>query len=139
MTAKQLAAKMRARAAAVEPEFRKTTNGLAVSALKFCRERLTADIYALPVPKRPRSGKPMWRRTGNLRRSERAEVKDAYTAAIVNDAVYAEPRHEAGKPGRRPTRYPAHWRDELREAFASILQDAYRLTVLAILKRGGLD
>ena len=138
MTAKQLARKMRARAAAVEPEFRRTTNGLAISALRFCREKLTELIYALPVPKRPKSGKPMWKRTGFLRRSERVEVRDAYTTAVVNDAKYALPRHEAGKPGRRPTRYPAQWRDELTETFRSVCLDAYHLTVEKILKRGGL-
>lgn len=138
MTAKQLAAKMARRAAAVEPEFRKTTHGIAVSALKFCREKITDEIYSLPIPKRPSSGKPMWRRTGNLRRSERVEERSAYEAAVVNDASYALFRHEAGKPGRRPTRYPAHWRDELVATFRPILRDAYRLTVEAILKRGGL-
>lgn len=139
MTSKQLAAKMRARARAVEPEFRKTTHGLAIAALRFCRLKITELIYANPVPKRPVSGKPQWKRTGNLRRSERQEVVDAYTARIVNDASYALYRHEAGKPGRRKTQFPAHWRDELRQAFQPVIRDAYRLTVAAILKRGGLD
>lgn len=138
MTAAQLAAKMRSRAAAIEPEFRKTTNGLAIVALRFCRMKLTELIYSNDIPRRPRSGKPMWRRTGNLRRSERAEVRDAYTAAIINDAIYALPRHEMGKPGHRKTQFPAHWRDDLRETFRPILLDAYRLTVQAILKRGGI-
>jgi hypothetical protein len=137
MTSQQLARKMRARAAAVEPEFRKTTHGLAVAALRYSKLKITELIYAFPVPK-GKNGKPLWRRTGFLRRAERAEVRDAYTAAIVNEASYALFRHEAGKPGRRPTRYPAHWRDELREAFRAVCLDAYSLTVQAILKRGGL-
>lgn len=139
MTAQQLAAKMRARAAAVEPEFAKTTKGLAANALAFCRQKITEEIYALDVD-RTKAGKKKWQRTGALRRGERAEVVDAYTAKIVNDASYALYRHEAGKPGRRqinPGRV-SHWRDELTATFRSIVADAYRLTIRDILKRGGL-
>jgi hypothetical protein len=139
MTAQQLAAKMRARAAAVEPEFRKTTRGLAVQALAFCRQKITEQIYALAIDV-TKSGKKKWKRTGALRRGERVEVIDAYTMRMVNDASYALYRHEAGKPGRRkinPGR-ESHWRDEMVATFREILLDAYRLTVRDILKRGGL-
>lgn len=136
MTAKELAAKMRARARAVEPEFSKTTRGLGVIAVNFTRERMDEEIYSQPIP-RSAKGRPLWKRTKNLRKGERYEVLDPYSVRIVNDMSYAEPRHEAGKPGRRPTRYPAHWRDELQAAFRSILLDAYHLTVRDILKRGG--
>jgi hypothetical protein len=139
VTAQQLAAKMRARAAAVEPEFAKTTKGLAADALGYSRRLITEQIYALDVD-RTKAGKKKWKRTGFLRRGERAETPDAYTVKLVNDAGYALFRHEAGKPGRRkinPARV-SHWRDELLETFRPILADAYRLTVQAILKRGGL-
>jgi hypothetical protein len=138
MTAKQLAAKFRAREVAVEREFRKTSNGLAISAVKFCKERLTAEVYAIPEDL-TKSGKKKWRRTGQLRRAERAEVRDPFTVVVVNDVGYALPRHEAGKPGRRkinPNR-ESHWRDELAKVFEEITTDAYRLTVAAILKTGG--
>lgn len=138
MTAKQLAAKMKRRAAAVEPEFRRATQRLGLEAVAFCRQKLTELIYSQPIPKRPRSGKPMWRRTGFLRRSERLEIRDSYTAAVVNDATYALPRHEAGKPGRRPTRFPAHWRDEMVKAFREKVTTAYREALLRILRQGGL-
>jgi len=137
MTARELAAKMRARARAVEPEFRKTTRSLGIIAVTFTRERMDADIYDQPIP-RSATGRPLWQRTGKLRRGEKSEVLDAYTVRIVNDASYAEPRHEAGKPGRRKTRYPAHWRDDLEQAFRTVIVDAYRLTWEAILRRGGL-
>ena len=139
MTAQQLAATMRRRAAAVEPEFRKTTRGLAVEALAYCRQRITEQIYG-PAIDRRKNGKPKWKRTGFLRRGERVETPDAYTVKLVNDANYALFRHEAGKPGHRrinPGRV-SHWRDELVAAFRPVLLDAYRLTVQAILKRGGL-
>lgn len=138
MTAAQLAAKMKARARAVEPEFRRTTQGLAREALRFCRLRISALIYDQSIPTRPVSGKPMWRRTGNLRRSERVEVRSAYEAAVINDAEYAIYRHEAGKPDRRPTRFPAHWRDELVKAFRPKITAAYRDTVRRLLTRGQL-
>lgn len=139
MTAHELARLMRRRAAAVEPEFQKTTNGLAVDALRFSRGKITDEIYALGVD-RTAAGKAKWKRTGLLRRGERVETPDAYTIKLVNDAGYALFRHEAGKPGRRkinPLRL-SHWRDETVEAFRSILVDAYRLTWEAILRRGGL-
>ena len=136
MSAAELAARMRARADLVEPEFRRATTSLAAAALRFAKLQLTELIYSQPIPTRPRSGKPQWRRTGNLRRSERSEVRDAYTAAVINDASYAVPRHEAGKPGHRKTIYPAHWHDELRHAFRGKAQAAYRDAVREILQRG---
>lgn len=136
MTAEQLARRYQRRAQIVEQEFAKTSRGLAISAVKFCREKLTELIYSQPIPKRPKSGKPMWRRTGLLRRSEQADTPDAYTVRVTNTAAYAEPRHEAGKPGRRATRYPAHWRDELVKTFRSIVTEAHARTWRDILKRG---
>ena len=134
MTAEQLARKYARRAEMVRTEFRKTARGLGISALRFTKQKLTELIYGLPVPKR-KSGKPEWRRTGHLRRSERWELVDDYTVRIINDASYAVPRHEAGKPGRRRVRYPAHWRDELVETFRPIVLEAYQITVRDILKR----
>ncbi len=136
MTAPELARLMKQRAAVTEAEFQRTTNRLAAEALKFCRETMTREIYAQPVPTRPKSGKKMWKRTGTLRRSERIEPRTAYEAAIVNDAAYALPRHEAGKPGHRKTRFPAHWRDELNKFIRPRITRAYRETVARILKRG---
>ncbi len=135
MTAAELARAHRKRAALVEKEFRKTSNGLAVSVVKFTRELMTKEIYAIPVDK-TKAGKPKWRRTGNLRRSERAEVVDAYTVRVVNDASYALPRHEAGKPTGRninPLRI-SHWRDELLKTFQPLMLDLYSLTVKKILE-----
>lgn len=134
MTSEELAKVWEKRAAKALPEFQKTMRGIGVQALAFCRKQMTTDIYAKPVPRRPRSGKPMWTRTGNLRRSERIGQRDPFTVTIVNDADYALPRHEMGKPGHRPTRYPAHWRDELLKTFQPILAAALRRTVQEILK-----
>lgn len=137
MNARQLADRMKRRAEAVEREFRASSQGLAVSAVKFTKERMTEEIYSVPEDRR-KNGKKAWRRTGHLRRSERAEVPNAYTVRVVNSAVYALPRHEAGKPGHRninPARV-SHWRDELLETFRPIVLDVRRQTVLDLLKGG---
>lgn len=134
MTAEQLARKFKARASKVEKEFRKTAKDIAATSIRITRKIMTEEIYGLPIPKRPRSGKPMWKRTGALRRGERAEFPDAYTVRIVNDMNHALPRHEAGKPGRRKVRYICHWRDQLREQIEPYLQDYYEATMRAILE-----
>lgn len=136
LTAQQLAHRMKRRADLVEKEFRKTSNGLAISAVRFTKEKLTSEVYAIPEDV-TRRGKKKWRRTGHLRRSERAEVRDAFTVVLVNDAKYALPRHEAGKPGHRninPLR-ESHWRDDLLATFRTITQDAWHSTVLDLLRR----
>jgi hypothetical protein len=137
MTAREIARLMQRRADLVEPEFLATSRGLAKSAVKFTKELLTSQIYAIPEDVNPKTGKKRWRRTGQLRRSERAEVVDPYTVRVYNTAAYAQPRHEAGKPGARainPAR-ESHWRDELLEKFAPVVADLHRETVLAILRK----
>ena len=158
MTAEQVARKMKKRADLVAKEFTQTTRGVGVSALAFAKQKMTEEIYAVPEDlsasgrKRQASaqarGKKFtavgkdkaWRRTGHLRRSEKFEVRDAYTVAIVNTAAYALPRHEAGKPGHRninPARI-SHWHDDLKEAFnEGLLRDLYHQTVVDILKAEG--
>jgi hypothetical protein len=136
VTAAQIAKLMQRRADLVEPEFLATSRGLAKSAVKFTKELMTNEIYAIPEDV-TRSGKKKWRRTGQLRRSERAEVVDPYTVRVYNTMAYAQPRHEAGKPGARainPAR-ESHWRDELVETFGPVVADLHHETVLAILRR----
>jgi hypothetical protein len=128
---------MQKRAALVEREFAVSTRGIAVSALRFSKEKMS-ELYAIPEDVNPRTGKKRWRRTGHLRRSEQVEVRNAYVCAVINTAAYAEPRHEAGKPGRRrinPVR-ENHWRDELVTTFRPILIDLRRQSVLDLLKGG---
>lgn len=134
MTARQLADKMKARRDHFTPALAATTRGLARSALKLSKEKMTEGIYALPVPKRPRSGKPMWRRTGHLRRSEQWEVRGPASFVIKNTASYAEPRHEAGKPGRRKVLYVSHWQEEMAEVMRPICQEQWRETCLDVMR-----
>jgi hypothetical protein len=163
MTPEEIAVRMLKRRDLVEKEFKKTVHGLAVSAWATSKQEIS-KIYAIPEDRtaqgearfqqflerrrsgeivagtvfRARRGDRKWVRTGHLRRSERVEERSAYEFALVNDAAYSEPRHEAGKPGRRkinPLRQN-HWRDETRKVMDPLVQESFRMTLLAILKAG---
>ncbi|HEY9014957.1 MAG TPA: hypothetical protein VIM84_07835 [Gemmatimonadales bacterium] len=133
MTVDQWARKLRTQKDRLIPELANTTKGLARSANKLSKEKMTEGIYALPIPKRPRSGKPQWRRTGHLRRSETFEVRGPVEFVTRNTAAYAEPRHEAGKPGRRKVRYVSHWQDETREVMQPLAVELWRETIRDVL------
>jgi hypothetical protein len=138
MTAAEVTAAHRRRQQLADREFRATARAIGLSAVKFCKEKLTSTVYAIPEDVSS-TGRKLWRRTGNLRRSEKMEIPDPYTVNIINTAAYALPRHEAGKPGRRkinPLRI-VHWRDELVEAFRPLVADLVHQTVQDILGRKG--
>lgn len=147
MTAQQLQRRMLRRAALVESEFSKTTKGLGIAAVKYCKEKLTAELYSIPEDVN-KNGEKKWRRTGHLRRSERADQRGPYVVAIVNDAKrYAADRHERGKTTSEILDYTprnvnpireTHWRDDLAKTFRPIERDAYRATVLALLRKGSI-
>lgn len=99
------------------PGLRLATRRSVAIVLAETKKHINKDIYSKPVPSRVKSGKPAWRRTGNLRRNERGKVLSDFLGLIENPASsksggYALARHEMGKPGRPKTRYPAHWRDK---------------------------
>jgi len=135
-TAIELAKRYNTRAALVEKEFAQTMRGVRISAQKFCKETMIAEIYAIPED-RTKSGKKKWQRTRRLLNAEKAVLTDPFTVEMINPTPYAQPRHEAGKPGRRkinPLR-ESHWRDKLVETFRPILADLYEDTMTAILAR----
>jgi len=90
-----------------------------------CKELLNSEIYSIPediaqysigTGRRVRrtikvrtkagtlkvkGGKKKWRRTGNLRNSERMRIY-GLIAEIRNDAAYALPRHDLGLPAGHP-------------------------------------
>jgi hypothetical protein len=106
---------------------RKAIQSVGQMALRRSNALITKEIYSKPEDQTA-SGKPKWRRTGQLAHRETLAFEDdGLTAVIVNETAYAEPRHEAGKPGRRkinPNRV-AHWRDdmvaELRQVFPELI------------------
>jgi len=100
---------------------------------------ITREIYSKPEDTWP-SGKPKWRRTNFLAVSEQppvfTEEGGNLTCTLVNTAVYAEPRHEANRPGRRrinPAR-TAHWRDDMLDILAAEIPERLRRTQTAILR-----
>ena len=136
MTAEQLARKYERRATALPRELRAAQDRIGIEAVRLLREAMDRLIYATPIPTN-KSGRPKWRRTGNLRRNEKWQRVDNETVQVTNTMPYAEPRHEAGKPGRRATTRPAHWRDEVFGRFRGLTLNLYRDTVQSVLKRGG--
>lgn len=148
---------MGARASRLLPALESTTRGLAVSAWRLDKEKITEGIYALPedltnkgerrharlrrqrgpgsvIPFR--KGDRKWVRTGHLRRSERVEITGPASFQLANSASYAEPRHEAGKPGRRkinPAR-ESHWQEETAAIMRPIVQEQWHETVLDVLR-----
>jgi hypothetical protein len=119
-------------------------NGVKISMVKFTRELMTAGIYAIPED-RTKQGKKKWRRTGHLRRSERAEVTDPYTCVLINDAIYAQRREAAsgsvsrGKKAKGDVHYvnplrECHWREEAVKLWDSIKGDLLEATMKAIME-----
>lgn len=137
-TALELAARYNTRAALIEREFGATMRGVRTAAERYCKETLIAEVYAIPED-RTKSGKKKWTRTRRLLNAEKAVLSDPFTVEVVNATLYAEPRHEAGKPGRRkinPLR-ESHWRDELLATFRPLLADLCQQTWAAIFARRG--
>lgn len=115
------ALRMRIRAATIDRGLKKTTRLVAEEALKRSKAAMQRGVYDHPIPLN-RRGQPQWARTGLLYQSEKLEYSnDGTTVKLINTVRYAEVRHEMGKAGRRRTNYPAHWRDEMREAMRDIV------------------
>lgn len=82
------------------------------------------------------ANKPAWRRTGNLRRSEKMRIVSPTVGQVVNDAKangkgYAVPRHEM-----KNTRYPAPWRTIAVERQRKVVRDIYGKALREANRRG---
>jgi hypothetical protein len=101
---------------------------------------LTRLIYSIPEDVWPKSGKKKWTRTGRLRQGEQVAIQprgaDSVGLVITNRVPYAEPRHEAGKPGRKPTNRPAHWRDETLKSLRQGLRQDVQRAIRRIIQGG---
>jgi hypothetical protein len=138
-TAAEIAARWARRAAMVNPEVRRTIRGLAELHLATSLKQMEAGIYSKPEDVSG-TGRKKWVRTGRLRAGERVLFsEDGAGFTLTNVADYAEPRHEANKPGRRrinPAR-TSHWRDETREALRTRTAYALAAMNLRISRAGG--
>ncbi len=85
--------------------------------------------------------KPAWKRTGNLRRSEKMKVVSPYEGIIFNEATsksrkgktspYAHARHEM-----KNTRYPAPWRANAIRIARPKVRGIYQLAFVDAMKAG---
>jgi len=80
--------------------------------------------------------KPAWTRTGNLKRSEKMRLINAYVGAVENPArsksgPYARIRHD-----RKKTRYPAPWRANALRVKHAAIRDIYRQAIHKAMTTG---
>ena len=122
----------------IEPEMRKATEEATRLTWAAAKKEMRTLIYNKEIPRRPRSGKPQWRRTGNLRRSEKYRMMSAYIGVIYNDANYAEYRHDMGNPkySKRKTEFPAPWRDNAVKKTARGRLNIYKKHLKRLIKSG---
>jgi hypothetical protein len=86
------------------------------------------------------ASKKAWRRTGNLRRSERMRIESPFEGIIYNDANYAKARHDVGDPSvsKRKSNRRAPWRNnaikntksKVRKIYRDAMNDAIRAGII---------
>lgn len=146
-----LAADWTRRAEAAGPELRRATRAATFALLAEAKKNMREMIYDKPVPSvndiraergqppAEKGNKPAWRRTGNLRRSEKAALHGAL-GVVYNDA-----RSDQGKRGRyahkrhyMSCRFPAPWRDTAIKTVAPKIRKLYRAAILDAIRGGAL-
>ena len=137
MTAEQIADRWERRVASARPALRMAMNELRLRTQAEVIRAINRGIYSKPEDVSP-TGRKLWVRTGMLKAGEFVRLEDTFetTAVVITNFVpYAEPRHEANKPGRRqinPAR-TSHWRDEtvakMRPVMLALIRDAERRIV----------
>ncbi len=85
--------------------------------------------FVVPLSKKDER-KPAWKRTGNLRRSERMKMASPFLGIIYNDAGYAEARHN------KKSRFPAPWRTRAIEAKRASVMRRYRAAIMRAMREG---
>jgi hypothetical protein len=75
-----------------------------------------------------------WKRTGNLRRSERKRNVNPYEGQVYNDANYAKIRHD-----KKRTRYPAPWRMQAIKVCKVRIRKIYRGAVVRAMAAGAIS
>ena len=155
-TWQSLLRKMQARRVAIAPAMQKATGEATRLVWERSKAHMRQDIYGKPIPKRPRSGKPKWRRTSNLRKSEKKRMLSAYEGIVQNPAKakaggggYAHARHNLGlAPGhpdvippppkrKRKTDRVAPFRARAIRETATRRRQIYRRHLLQALRQAG--
>lgn len=126
MTAQELADQFSRSAEALPREILRASEHIGEVALNLSRQLMEQQIYAIPEAT-TKAGKKKWVRTRQLLNAETFDRSELPDVIITNDMPYAEPRHEAGKPGRRnisPLR-ESHWEDDMFEQMAQFSLDRW--------------
>lgn len=135
MTPAQYARAWERRSRDYGPRMRVEIQAIGRLALTVSDRLLTQEVYSKPEDL-THSGRMRWRRTNYLAVSEKLETNDGHRIVLVNEAPYAEPRHEANKPGRRrinPAR-TAHWRNDMLLILDREIPERIRRLQLAVLR-----
>jgi hypothetical protein len=91
------------------------------------------------VPLGKQASKKAWKRTGNLRRSEKMKVLSPYIGIVENTAKYARARHDMGMPGAKlKTKRVAPWRTNAIRRTRLKIRDIYRLALRRAVTEGVL-
>jgi hypothetical protein len=154
-----LAEKWQKRASVLAPMMRKATADATKVLYAESKRQMESLIYSKPedtkeevairrgtIDKLPKSEykKKAWRRTGNLKRSERFKTISAFVGIVENNASqqlksgkhkrYARARHDMPSPRRR-----APWRTKAINKTRLKIRDLYRTAMKKALHAGLLD
>lgn len=135
-SAGRVAARFRARAAAIEPELRQAATLGARRLETISRAVLTQEIYSVPV-KMKAGGGPAWTRTGRLLMNERGS-RDGLAVVLRNRTRYAAYRRDLGIRGKRRVRPPqrsVQWQQRAAEQGRPVLLQFRRQAVQSALLR----
>ena len=136
MTAEDVAKQWERRYRRSGPALRNELRRMGQRLLQLSLITLRDEVYSKPEDVAA-SGKPKWRRTGNLLLSEGLKEDSFDSITLVNTAVYAHRRHEANKPGFpykvNPAR-TAHWRDDAIAKLRAELPEAWERLQVALFE-----
>lgn len=109
----ELRARLQQRIENVPNALRAGISDATFSLFAYSRKLLTQLIYNKPIPRRPRSGRPQWRWSYQLRNAERMAVSAPYRELDVEGQVFTDPSSPAWRYHIRRhdlTTRPAPWR-----------------------------
>lgn len=132
----QIVASWEKREKKLAPYMRRATKQATDVFYAEARKQMTAGIYDKPIAESA-TGRPLWRRTGKLRRSERRKIVTPYLGVVTNSASYAKARHEMGKPtAKLKTDRRCHWRDSAIRITRPRVRRIYRDALASAVRAG---
>jgi hypothetical protein len=125
----EIARRLERRAQAFGSQLRGAQDRIRSEVGEESRRLLATRIYAKPIPRAGKSGRPQWTRSGALYRAERAEIRQG-NVVLSNTAPHAKSRRDLGTPGGRPIRTPGvesvQWQEEALRNKLERIREFYR-------------